>query len=119
MRCDSWTYLEEILSKERALMANILTSKFMGLSALLCYLQTLTWNFSTSAEHFKGLSHVLIICECCTNGDALKLHEGLPRSHRNSLSSPINVCICVYTYITMCSTRIMYSFAVPVPNKSN
>lgn len=118
MRCDSWTYLEEILSKERALMANILTSKFRGPSALLCYLDS-DMEFLYSAEHFKVLSHILIICECCTNGDALKLHEGLPRSHRNSLSSPINVCICVYTYITMCSTRIMYSFAVPVPNKSN
>lgn len=88
------------MSKERALMASILTSKFMGLSASFCHLQTLTLNFSTSVEHFKGLSHLPIICECCRNGDALKLHEGLLRPDRNLLSSPINahMCVCVHIY---------------------
>lgn len=30
----------------------------MGLSALLCHLQTLTWHFSTWAEYFEELSHL-------------------------------------------------------------
>jgi len=91
------------VSKERSLIANILTSKFMGLSALLCHFQTLTWNFSTSIEYFKGLSHLPIICESSTNGDALKLQEGLLRSDKNSLSSSINVCMCVHLYSYICN----------------